>query len=172
MRETVTLGVNSWATLSKCGNYCYSITRQWETMGKYMTWILAYPSTKDWAKDDATIRKCMDFAKRWGYGSVTLAYIFPRRVDNAKELFVMTPAEAGLGPEADTELIKACPPYSVFVGWDKEGAWFNRQAGVLTLLKDHGIRPYSMGETAGGYPVHPLKIKPDAQSFVFTGIKR
>ena len=54
------------AVLSPCGAYRYLLTRRLGAGTKHVTFIMLNPSTADAESDDATARKCMGFARRWG----------------------------------------------------------------------------------------------------------
>ena len=56
------------AVISPCGAYRYLLTRQIGAGAKVATFIMLNPSTADAERDDATIRKCVGFARRWGCG--------------------------------------------------------------------------------------------------------
>jgi hypothetical protein len=52
--------------LSDCGTYRYELWRRWAE-GPHVLFVMLNPSTADAVTDDATIRKCIGYAKRWGY---------------------------------------------------------------------------------------------------------
>ena len=44
------------------------------------------PSTADSNEDDLTTIRCMNFAKRWGYGGLMIGNIYPFRAKRPKDL--------------------------------------------------------------------------------------
>lgn len=66
---------DSGATFSKCGRYRYRLWRQWSSfldVEREAVWILHNPSTADAEEDDPTIRRCVDFSKRWRCARMTI----------------------------------------------------------------------------------------------------
>ncbi len=52
------------ATLSEDRRYRYRLTREWDQEKPKVLFIGLNPSTADEIEDDATIRRCIGFAKR------------------------------------------------------------------------------------------------------------
>lgn len=61
------------AIISVCGKFRYVLEREWALHGKTLTWCMLNPSTADALDDDPTIRKCIGFSKRWGFGSLVVS---------------------------------------------------------------------------------------------------
>lgn len=94
-----------WADLSDCGRYRYNLGRRWADDGPVMALIMFNPSTADADVDDATIRKCVKFAKREGASGLVVRNLFAFRTPKPK---VLMAAHADgvdvIGPENDTWL--------------------------------------------------------------------
>ena len=58
------------ATISDCQKYRYALSRTWDDKNNTILFIALNPSTADEKNDDPTIRKCINYAKKWGYGSL------------------------------------------------------------------------------------------------------
>lgn len=71
------------AELSSDGIYRYALTREWED-GRCVAWLMFNPSTADAEQDDATIRKCVGFSKRWGYGRMVVVNLYAVRSRDPK----------------------------------------------------------------------------------------
>lgn len=78
--------VISSAVISDCEKYRYSLTRVWDDNKPRVLFIMLNPSTADAEKDDPTIRRCIGFAKDWGYGGIYVVNLFSRRATNPKDL--------------------------------------------------------------------------------------
>lgn len=143
------------ATISPCGLYRYSLTRAW---GEGMVNFVMYnPSTADADLDDPTIRRCVDFARRWGYGGITVTNLFAYRATDPKEIGRLDLAFA-FGPDNRIHLVReasACD--AVVCAW---GANPTRGMAdeILRTLKDRGIKPTALRITKGGHPAHPLYL--------------
>jgi hypothetical protein len=66
----------SGAVLSDCGQYRYRLWRVWDDCLPLMVFVMQNPSTATADADDPTIRKCIGFAKRHGYGGVSVRNVF------------------------------------------------------------------------------------------------
>lgn len=75
------------ACISPCERYRYWLTRRWDLSLPVVTFLMLNPSTADARKDDATIRKCIGFAKAWGYGGIIVINLFALRSRNPEDLF-------------------------------------------------------------------------------------
>lgn len=74
------------AVISECGKYRYSLTRVWDESKPRVMFIMLNPSTADANNDDPTIRRCVGFAKSWGYGGIYVVNLFSLRATNPKDL--------------------------------------------------------------------------------------
>ena len=67
------------ARFSDCRLYRYQLWRIWDEGRPYLNVIGLNPSTADETRDDPTIRRCIDYAKRWNYGGLFMTNIFAFR---------------------------------------------------------------------------------------------
>lgn len=74
------------AYISKCGTYRYKLWRIWDDSLPKALFVMLNPSTADGNQDDPTIRRCINFAKSWGYGGIYVGNLFAYRATNPKEL--------------------------------------------------------------------------------------
>ena len=74
-------------TFSSCRTYRYVLWRELDAANpRYALFIGLNPSTADEVADDPTIRRCKDFARRWGYGAVCVANLFAYRATKPAKL--------------------------------------------------------------------------------------
>jgi hypothetical protein len=108
------------AQISDCGKYRYRLFRQWEQSERMpVMWIMLNPSTADASIDDPTIRRCVEFSKRWGYGAMFVGNLFAYRATNPKELFTVDDAR---GPENAYHLdLMAQRAAKIIVAWGNGG---------------------------------------------------
>ncbi len=144
------------AHISECGRYRYSLTRVWdEDIARCCTFIMLNPSTADDEQDDPTIRRCINFAKRLGCGSLDVLNLFAWRATNPSELLV---ADDPIGPECDWCLSQPCG-HVVIAAWGAHGNLRGRDQQVLELLKHETL--WCLGTTFHGQPRHPLYVRAD-----------
>ena len=74
------------AVISNCGKYRYELHRTWDKKKKKVLFIMLNPSTADIHNNDLTTIRCMNFAKKWGYGGIMIGNIYPFRAKRPKDL--------------------------------------------------------------------------------------
>lgn len=74
------------AVISNNKKYRYSLRRIWDDSKPKIMFIMLNPSTADADLDDPTIRRCIGFAKSWGYGGIHIGNLFAYRSTNPKNL--------------------------------------------------------------------------------------
>ena len=74
------------AIISDCNKYRYELHRMWDKKKKKVLFIMLNPSTADSVEDDLTTIRCMNFAKKWGYGGIMIGNIYPFRAKRPKDL--------------------------------------------------------------------------------------
>lgn len=116
------------------------------------------PSTADDIRDDATIRRCISFARTWGYGALEVVNLFAYRATHPKELrHVADP----VGQENDLYLLRVQSRVeTIVVAWGNWGRFQQRNKTVLNLLADRSVI-YCLGLTRLGHPRHPLYVRAD-----------
>jgi hypothetical protein len=110
------------------------------------------PSTADETVDDPTIRRCVAFAKAWGYGALCMANLFAFR---ATEPTDMKKAADPVGWENDAYLRRLAGEAGVVVAaWGTHGTYKGRDQSVRLLVPGlHYLRL-----TINGHPGHPLYL--------------
>ena len=74
------------AIISDCGKYRYELHREWDKKKGKVLFIMLNPSTADGLNNDLTTIRCMNFAKKWGYGGIMIGNIYPFRAKRPKHL--------------------------------------------------------------------------------------
>jgi hypothetical protein len=143
----------SGATFDESGIYRYLLWRVWDWCLPRVGFILLNPSTADERYDDQTIRRCMGFARSWGYGGIEVANLFALRATSPR---LLRSAADPVGPENDAHiaaLVSRVP--AVVVGWGNGGLLRGRGEDVLSRLR--GTAELGcLGVTKLGQPRHPL----------------
>jgi hypothetical protein len=150
------------AIISPDLKYRYQLTRCWDPEATLLAWIMLNPSTADGVSDDPTIRRCISFARRWGYGGIQVCNLFALRSPTPR---VLESAADPVGPANDTWLIgtllKGNP---VIAAWGAcQVALQRRRATYVreTLFAQSGHNVFCLGLTATGQPKHPLFTRND-----------
>ena len=148
---------------SPCRSYRYTLWREWEGKNDdYVMFIGLNPSTADETFNDPTIRRCIGFAKNWGYGALCMTNLFAFR---ATKPAVMKMNPDPIGMENDEWLLKMAQEAGTLVAaWGAQGAHLRRDFEVKSLLKDL----HCLGMTKGGHPKHPLYVRGDTVLQRFT----
>lgn len=139
------------ARLSPCRTYRYALWRRWGR-GHYAMFIGLNPSTADETQDDPTIRRCIGFARAWGYSGLCMANLFAYR---ATEPADMKKAADPIGWENDSTLSAWAHDAGVVVAaWGAHGTYKRRDQSVRLLVPGlHYLRL-----TKDGHPGHPLYL--------------
>jgi hypothetical protein len=140
------------ATADIRGDYRYNLTRVWDPSLPMITFVLLNPSTADAAQLDPTLRRCVGFAKREGYGGMLILNLYAFRTKDPK---VMMAATDPIGPENDRVLANVSG--AVVAGWGTN-ADPTRVAQAVALLP----RLRALGVTKEGHPRHPLYVPANA----------
>lgn len=147
------------AIIDKTGNYRYSLWRIWDTEKPKVTFIMLNGSTADANNDDPTLRRCIGYAKAWGYGSLEVVNLFGYRTTFPSEL---RKAKDPFGPENDSYILKALRDSAmVIAAWGTNGTFKKQDKHVLGLLKNNCVEPYCIDISKNGMPKHPLYLKSD-----------
>jgi hypothetical protein len=148
------------AIISPCGSYRYSLSRVWDD-GPTLAWCMLNPSTADADVDDPTVRKCIGFAKRWGFGGIHVVNLFALRATDPRELRI---AKNPVGPGNSDALMKAFSRYPVVVAWGGSIPRTRDADNAARSVRDsarrgpRGLEWWCLGRTRYGEPRHPLML--------------
>ncbi|HEU4722003.1 MAG TPA: DUF1643 domain-containing protein [Gemmatimonadaceae bacterium] len=149
--------VEKAAVISECGTYRYTLERRWGD-GPAVLFVMLNPSTADAEQDDPTIRRCIGFARSWGYDALLVGNLHAFRSTSPLDL-----AFAGdpVGPRNGEALAGLRDRAArVVVAWGASryahAVRVNRARAIL------GKELYALGTTANGAPRHPLYMPASA----------
>lgn len=142
------------ATIDPSGTYRYSLWRKWDEDNLTMLrWVLLNPSTADAEQDDPTIRRCIGYAKSWGFGGMVVLNLFALRATDPKEL--KRTMRDPIGPDNDKWIDDVMLKGTFAVaGWGAGGALGGRGAAMHRLYPEMRC----LGLTKDGHPRHPLYL--------------
>ncbi len=139
------------------GQYRYLLWRTWNPDAAQVAFVMCNPSTADGSSDDPTIRRCMDFAQSWGFGSLAVGNLFAYRSPSPRDL--LTVADP-VGPDNDAHLVQIARQSACLIAaWGCAGRYRERDRAVMEKLSAHSPRMVCLGRNADGSPKHPLYIR-------------
>lgn len=145
------------ASISFDGRYRFTLMRQWGE-GEPVVWMMINPSTADAQQDDATIRRCIGFSQRWGYGGLIVVNLFALRSTDPKALYRNNEATGGLRNRR--AVIAGARGRDVVVAWGAAGVkgWSVYTATLAGLVGDVAESMVCLGVTKDGHPRHPVRL--------------
>lgn len=145
-------GLYSDAFFSPDRVHRYALWRTWDEDLPKVLFIGLNPSTADEINNDPTIRRCIGYAKDWGYGGYIMGNIFAFRATDPK---VMKAAKDPIGLKNDEWLLKLHAEAELTVGaWGNHGKFMERGKAVVNLISDLKC----LKITSQGFPSHPLYL--------------
>lgn len=157
------------AVIDKSGNYRY---RLWRTInvnhGPTCAFVMLNPSTADGTADDPTVRRCIDFAHRWGFARLEIVNLYSWRASNPSEL--LRPGLILQGPEHWAHFHRVmCDTSLVVCAWGAHKMAEQAAPIVLDSIQSYAHTPRCLGKTISGGPRHPLYLKKDALLVLYPG---
>ncbi len=142
--------------------YRYVLRRVWDSSKPKIAFIGLNPSVADERQDDNTVRKCINIARRDGYGSITMLNAYAYRSTDPKAL---TTQPNAVGSGNDYHITKECKDADrVVVAWGNH-ATDDRHETLLKVLKGHEL--YCFAKNNNGKPKHPLYVSLKAALILF-----
>lgn len=111
---------------------------------------------------DPTVRRCIDFARRWGFPALQVVNLYAYRSADPSEL-----AEAGypIGEGNDQHILAAAKSAGKIIAAWGANAPHDRVQDVSRLLAPYMI--YCLGNCACGCPKHPLYLSADTEPTIW-----
>lgn len=158
--------VHKDALISPCGLYRYWLLREWDASLAVLPFVMLNPSTADAEQDDPTIKRCMTFARRNGFGGIIVANLFAFRATKPADLWK---AADPIGPDNDAMLLRVATSVAhssasrapIVCAWGSDGSDKGRDHRALIILRAAGAELRCLGTTSRGAPRHPLYVSGD-----------
>lgn len=127
----------------------------------YVQFIGLNPSTADETNDDPTIRRCIGYAKAWGYGALCMTNLFAFRATDPRDMYA---ADEPIGLENNTRLLEIGNGAGLIIAaWGNHGAHLDRQDWVKKMFFDCKLKLHALQITRSGAPSHPLYLPKNLQ---------
>ena len=130
--------------------------------------IMLNPSTADEDANDPTIRRCINFARAWGFGILEVVNLFAYRATNPRHLEAV-PVGQRVGPDNDWYIRDAAGRAELrMAAWGNGGslsgglAGVSREREVLEMLYGDEVEVSAFGLTLERQPQHPLYLSASA----------
>ncbi|WP_109507328.1 DUF1643 domain-containing protein [Nocardioides speluncae] len=148
----------SAARISSCGQFRYSLHRDWRDeyeRPRWVTFVMLNPSTADADQDDPTIRRCIGYARALGGTGLAVVNLYAFRATSPADLWR---AKDPVGPDNDETLAMFLDmarryDHPVIAAWGAN-ARLDRVEQALAL--PGADRLTALGTTKAGAPKHPL----------------
>ena len=126
----------------------YSLTREWDKSKNKILYIMLNPSLADDKNDDPTIRRLINFTKKFNYGGFLVGNIFTTITPNPKEI----DKSKGMSDKNFEKLLNLINKVDKIVY-----AWGN-SVEEPQHLKELILSPKCFGKNLNGTPKHPLYL--------------
>jgi hypothetical protein len=156
--------MKSTALISDCGTYRYRLTRCWDESLPSCMFIMLNPSTADDAIDDPTIKKCIRYAKAWGYGKLYVGNLFAyRHTDRSVMKKAFEPAGSDNRGHVEKMARKVIRSGGVCVAaWGEDGKHRDQDKLMIAWFAELGIPLHYLRLTKNKrFPCHPLYLPTD-----------
>ncbi|GAB4988903.1 MULTISPECIES: DUF1643 domain-containing protein [Mycobacterium] len=151
--------LRSSAIFSDDNRYRYRLQRIWDDAMPLVGVVMLNPSTADEHTDDATIRRVVGFAERFGYGGIDVCNLYGLR---SRDPQMLCGHVDPVGADNDAHLMRLSRQRDLIVLAWGGNADHQRAAHVTRLLMrgcaSHGASLAVLSWTQGGQPGHPLYL--------------
>lgn len=190
--------INKGAIISACGNYRYRLWREWRLHPRPAQWrmwtdddgapvldgagqqlgeplscvfVMLNPSTADGDQDDPTIRRCVAYAKAWGYDRMEVVNLFAWRSTEPRTVLSMTGEKTDpVGPDNRLHVRRAIGDAGIVVcAWGAHGGHIDQDETMLGWIEEDGGEPHALRVTKDGFPAHPLYLPSDLRPTPYRG---
>ncbi len=142
--------------------YRYALWRTWNHAPEAardhaprVGFVMLNPNQADAVSDDPTIRRCIGFAKCWGFGGLEVVNLFAYR---SKTPQLLKQAAEPIGEDNDRYLLTLPNRVDLIIlAWGNWGGLWKRDRAVLPFFQTATV--YSLGVTKLGHPRHPLYLR-------------
>ena len=148
------------AIISECGQYRYQLSRNWDEELPAVCFMMLNPSSADAEKDDNTIKRCIEFAKSWGYGSLYVVNLYAYRSRHPQGMISIHDPKGPKNLDHIRLVTEKCE--KVICAWGNSSI-INRleklYPGYLPLKDVPAGKLHYLALAKDGTPKHPLYLK-------------
>ena len=149
--------ISQKARFSRCRTYRYSLEREWQQGSGRVLFIGLNPSTADHRQDDPTIRRCVCFARDWGFAAMEIVNLFAFRATLPSDL---KQASNPVGKYNDRWIKQAHDRADLTIAcWGNDGTIQNRDQEIRMKFSDL----HCINLNRSNQPAHPLYLRASLQ---------
>src|SRR5438067_13834074 len=138
------------ARFSNCLRWRYVLWRRCNASRRAANFLMLNPSTADEFQLDPSCTRARLYAERWGFGALIVTNLFAWRATDPRD---MKAAPEPIGRANDRAIVRAAHETRIVVcAWGNHGAYRERSASVLRILRDAGINLHGLRLTGAGEP--------------------
>jgi len=153
--------ITKTASFSSCARYRYSLFRGWHENSGQVLFIGLNPSIADEKIDDPTTRRCVKFARSWGYGSMEIVNLFSYRTSDPKNLIHQPDP---IGPKNDSWIKKANSRSDITIAcWGSLMSAQKRATQIANMINTL----YCLRINKNQSPAHPLYLRLNLRPFPY-----
>lgn len=152
--------------LSKSRRFRYLLTRHIADKGRPVVFVMLNPSTADASIDDATIRRCIGFARRWKASSLVVVNLFGLRATDPRELRAAANPTGKMNKHWVRTTV-ARKDALVVCAWGAHGDLLDMDEQVKRWMRKLKVKAKCLGTTKDGHPKHPLRLSYDTKLVPF-----
>jgi len=134
--------------------------RRWNNNLPWIMFIGLNPSTADERLNDPTIRRCIGFAEKWGYGGIFMCNVFTLVSSDPRKLNTETPLV--IGAHLAMRVIRDRCTKAV-AAWGSLIIKVRRGEDRAERIQRDLSPLHCLGTTKQGYPRHPLYLPGDTE---------
>lgn len=159
------------ADISGDGVYRHGLWRSWDHGKNPLVYIMLNPSTADANVDDPTIRKCVHYAVREGYGGIRVVNLFDLRATNPYKILKHEQPNSDVNDFILEKVIKSYPTIICAWGANADHPKIKERAVLVSEMLEHNdhINVLCLGTTKWGHPLHPLMTRNDQPLVAWPG---
>jgi len=154
------------AWVSSCERYRHALGRHWDRDKGFVLFVMLNPSTADAQQDDPTIRRCIGFARSWGYGGIEVCNLFDWRA--TKPAHLRNKLSVAVSEKNDpTMRCRASEAKFIVAAWGNV-PWANSRIDEVfrTVFREEK-RWDCLTFTKSGFPSHPPYVPAATKPVVF-----
>lgn len=148
------------AVIHNDGKLRFELWRIWDESLPKVLFVMHNPFTADENEDDPTIRRCIGFAKSWGYGGIYVGNLVAYRATNPKDLKGIDFNE--MSPAYNTASI-----ISMALKCELHVLAYGNPVIKKSVPPSFQKEWHYLKLTKAGNPCHPLYLKSDLKPMLF-----